>query len=346
MKPKVLLLLDHAPNYREAFLRVLAQNLNLTVVAHSCSTGNLTPPKERLGYKYYELVNAGLLSNFYSREFTMLIKNNAFDVLCIALNVRYPYRFVPFMFDKSIREKWIWWGQILGRSNNLLLLKIKKNLIKRSKGGLTYSEKIVKDIGLQNIYSFNNSQYSISDYVKLENSFDGTLKCLFVGRPQERKKLELLFDLAKINNKVKFRLVGPGMEEYFEEHGSHENIEVYGAASGNQLLEHFKWSNIVINPGHVGLLVMNAACHNRSIIINSSVNHAPEVILAKESNQFFVDFSNLENVSNLFNELIDNSGLMNTKAEELFNKGKESYNIEYMAKIHKDLFYKTVNILS
>ena len=51
----VLLVLDHAPDYRETFFRELALLTRLTVVAQSCEDDGLAAPLERKGYEYIEI---------------------------------------------------------------------------------------------------------------------------------------------------------------------------------------------------------------------------------------------------------------------------------------------------
>lgn len=80
------------------------------------------------------------------------------------------------------------------------------------------------------------------------------------------------------------------MKTYFKNKIVPKKIQLHGAASGAALQDHFAWSN----------LVMNAACHKRPIVIDSKMNHATEVFLAKEACQYFVDFTNQEEVNGFF----------------------------------------------
>jgi len=166
------------------------------------------------------------------------------------------------------------------------------------------------------------------------------LKFLFVGRPQKRKKLELALKLAKRRKDVIIRLVGPGMDDYFKDMGIPENVEFYPAAHGSELIEHFQWSNLVINPGHAGLLVMNAATHNRPLIIDSVSEHAPEIQLARESDQFFVDFENQEALDSLLGNLINNPFVYEKKGSQIHKIAKNKYTVENMTEKHMYLFQK------
>lgn len=341
---KVLFVLDHAPDYREAFLRYLGSKCNLIVVAQPCKWDNLKPPKLRSGYRYIELSKSYGKTIRFNFELRGIIKLNTPDIICVALNLRHPFRIINFLSLKKYRKRWIWWGQIFGNNDFTVLVNLKKLLIKKSAGCLVYTEDIVERLNIPNVISFDNSQFAEKDYVKLTNNLSmKTFNCLFVGRPQARKRLEMLFDLTSKYDFIKIRLVGPGMKSFFQSFPEHKNIKLFEGATGLELQEHFSWSNLVINPGHVGLLVMNAACHNRPIVIDSEVDHAPEVILAKQANQYFIDFTNEETVNCFFNDLLKNPKQLVEKGEEIFFVAKTKYTIEKMATKHMDMFVEVMD---
>lgn len=337
---KVVLLLDHAPDYRESFLRELSLNCTLTVIAHPCERDNLSNPAERVGYQYYEITKTWGEKIRWNNQHQNIIKNINPDLICVALNLRYPLRFITFLFSRTLQSKWIWWGQIFGRNDNSMLVKLKKHFISNSKATLVYSDDIKVKLGLPGVTSFDNSQFSKKDYVPLENKHSQKLKCLFVGRPQARKKLDLLFLLANRKKNISIKIVGPGVPSFFAHQKLPENIELFPEAHGEQLLNHFEWSNIVVNPGHAGLLVMNAACHKRPIIINSNVQHAPEIILAREAGQYFVNFDDTSQVDELFDRLAQNPSEIEAMGEKIFEVAREKYTIEQMALKHMKVFKK------
>lgn len=340
---KILFYLDHAPDYREAFLQNLSQYYNLTVIAHSCEKDGLKPPAFRKGYKYIELNKTIGNKIRLNVEFSKILGEVKPDVICVALNLRYPFRILKFLTNIELRKKWIWWGQIYGRNNNPVFNKLKIGLIRKSAGALVYTDNIVNKLGMKNIQSFDNSQYSHKDYVKLKNDFkNSVLKCLFVGRPQPRKRLEIIINIAQKRKDLFFRLVGPGMIDYFKDIEVPSNVELFPAAHGKILRQHFKWSNLIVNPGHLGLLVMNSASHNRAIVIDSKVNHAPEVILAKKTNQYFIDFTDDVEVNNFFDELIENPTSLISKGEQLFKYSIKKYTIEEMVRKHRLMFDRII----
>lgn len=341
---KVLLYIDHAPNYRESFLNELGKYYSLTVVAHPCEIDGLKPPNTRSEYEYIELnrtFGKGIRFNFQLSKIINQIKP---DVVCVALNLRYPIRILDFLINSKLKSRWIWWGQIYGRSENIYLHKLKELLINNAAGALVYTDDIVSKLKAKNVKSFDNSQFSQREHVELENVLDKvSLRCLFVGRPQKRKRLELLIELAKSRKDLSFRLVGPDMVEFFKDTLLPSNLELYPAASGEKLQEHFKWCNLVVNPGHVGLLVMNAACHNRPIVIDSKVEHAPEVILAKSADQYFIDFLNKNETNIFFDSIIKNPDDLINKGKQLYKYSIEKYTVEKMALNHTIMFDQIIS---
>ena len=290
MKSKVLLVLNHAPDFRESFLRELGNLVDLTVIASSCEEGNLIPPNERQGYHYKEVQMTRYLGLQWPQTTFTFDELLFFDVICCSFSLRAPYWWLLFMKYPSLRIKWVWWGQIYGRSNSLVFNGLRKLLLTRSASVLVYTNEIAKrlkhEFGLEAV-SFNNTEICESEFqtgVHEVNS-RGRLNLLFVGRNQERKKLHRLIDLIGHNRNMQLRLVGKGMSDlpipgYLFEN---ERIKTYGHTAGYALKQHFDWADLVVNPGHAGLLVMNAARHGKGILIDKSSHHAPEDILAKEA---------------------------------------------------------------
>jgi len=334
---KILFLLDAAPDYRELFLRELGKKCDLTVVSYPSSFYKLTPPDKRLNYSYLQLNPGDETSKYLNNGLSSIIRSEKPDIVCASLNLKYPARIADFLRQKK-HVPWIWWGQIFGRLS--FLDPVKKLLVNLADGTLVYSNDIKNRLNNDRVISFNNSQHSVNDFRKTKNVIGKQIHCLFVGRPQERKKLHLAVKFAFEREDIVIRLVGPGMLSYFNGSKLPKNIQLYDAAYGKELAAHFSWANAVLNPGHAGLLVMNAAAHNRPIIINSSVKHAPEIELAKRSNQFFTDFEDRAHLHTLFNKFFDNSNLLQRKGDQLYELAKSEYTVEYMVESHLKMFEK------
>ncbi len=327
---KVLYLINFAPNYRDNFLTELAKHVDLTVTAYPGNEANLVDPENREGYRFISLKRKKFLGfNFNLDEFTLA--NDDYDVVIVGYTLWNPLRMINLFRRK---KRVICEGLIYGKSNSLVTRFLRKIFIESSEGVLVYSKMVMNRLSEETnkpIIAFNNTSYS-----KLEikpqalPELNDKLNIIWVGRYQERKKLERLYDLAKLDSRVRVRLIGPGINEIFTKKIALENFQVFSGAYGDELEQHFAWSHIVFNPGGAGLLVMNAARSGRSIVIDNDSHHGPEIQLAIDAKQDFIDFSNLESVKNYIDSLFEKSNYLQNKAKGLTEQ-MEYYTIEHMA---------------
>lgn len=341
---KVLLVVDHAPDYREEFFRELASYCDLTVAAQPCNPDSLSVPAERIGYHYIELPVLGRHFLRWQVGLISLLKDERWDVRCVDLNIRQASRVLSFFLYPRLRSNWVWRGHIFGRHNNKFVFWLKRALLKRTHTCLVYSEpqagRTTEIFGLRAI-SFNNTEVRQSEFRSPSwKSLQGFLNFLYVGRNQDRKKLTRLIRLAERNRKISVRLIGPGMEqlpipEWLLASG---RVEVFGKINGTELNSHFDWADLVANPGHAGLLVMNAARHGKGIVVDNSSDHAPEYWLAKESGQPFIDFSSEEAVDRFVNCVLSDCALTKKWGYQLQQLAMKKYTIENMAHCHFSVF--------
>ena len=185
---KVLLTLNHAPHYRELFLRNLGEKVNLTVFAKPCYTANLIEPDKRENYSYYEdnsskfFLKFGLQLN--KGEWKLLKKK--WDKIILSWDLHHILRYVFFMLSKN-KKKVIWMGHVYGSSKSKFLDSIRRYFINSSGGVLTYSEEIVKKLKKDGIkvplWSFNNSEVSINDIQAQPFEFiKDKLKCRTISK--------------------------------------------------------------------------------------------------------------------------------------------------------------------
>lgn len=341
---KVLLVIDHAPDYREQFFRELSSYCDLTVVAQPCALDGLMPPAERVGYNYLELPVYGKRSFRWQSGLIGLFRKGDWDVKCVDLNVRQLSRVVPFIFVSKFRKNWIWRGQIFGRRRSHTLFYIKKFLLHRAVACLVYNEpsarRLEQEFGVRAV-SFNNTEVRKDEFRQPKiNNERGPLRLLYVGRNQKRKKLDRLISLVDRRSDVLLRLVGPGMDELSIPNHlvASSRIELFGKTNGDALNHHFDWADLVVNPGHAGLLVMNAARHGKTIAVDSRSEHAPEAWLAKESGQPFLDFSKEYEVDRFIDGVMADKMVLEEWSYQIQKLAKEKYTIENMARIHLAVF--------
>lgn len=331
-KFKVLYLINYAPNYRDKFLVELGKYVDLTVTSFPGSEANLKDPAVRTGYRYIPLQRKKLLGiNYNSNEYS--IASGDFDVIIVGYTLWNPFRMINLFRRK---KRVICEGLIYGRNNDMFTRLLRKLFINAGEGILVYSEMVREKLANETekpIIVFNNTSYSRSEVEPIPlNPVINHVNVVWVGRYQERKKIERLYELAKADSRVNVRLIGPGIRSAFEKFPAIPNLEIFDAAYEQELYEHFKWSHLVLNPGGAGLLVMNSARFARAIVIDINSHHGPEIQLAKDAGQDFIDFSKPEIVIEYINKIFDDPFDLHVKAQRLCKVMQENYTIEFMAK--------------
>ncbi len=340
---KVLLILNHAPDYRESFLRELGSQVDLTVVAQPCDPDGLTPPDERVHYRYVEIVPFKFFGLFWQPGLRSILHERPWDVVCVSANLRHISRLFLFLTHQSHRERWVWWGHILGRSESKILSIFRKYLVSNAACCLVHGKSIAaclnEEFGV-NAVSFNNTEIKENELRQGVFEEHKELRLLFVGRYQPRKQLERLVALVDRMDSVQVRLIGPGMETLSipSDLLASGRMEIFDRTVGNELNSHFDWADLVVNPGHVGLLVMNAARHGKGIVIDSDSDHAPEFYLAKEAEQPFIPFADIHAVEQFVTEVRKNRALLQHWGAVLQKKAKQEYTIEAMVGTHVRVF--------
>jgi len=327
-KITVVYIINYAPNYRDVFLQELGKYVDLTVISFNGIHVNLKDPEKRMGYNYIELPQKRFLNiSFNIDEFKEA--GGCYDVIIIGYNLRNPFRLLNLVRRKRV----ILEGLMYGKNNNFLIKMARRFVINFAEGVLVYSnlvkEKLEKEVS-KPIISFNNTSFQKADIeiLPLEKNIE-KLHILWVGRYQKRKKIERLIHLAEIDDRVKVRLVGPGLRENVE--SSKDNIQVFEGAYGEELKAHFNWSHVVFNPGGAGLLIMNAGRFGRPIFIDNNSHHGPEIQLAIEANQKFLNFAVEKEVKELVSRCIENPDILQKKGLILAEKLSDRYTVEFMA---------------
>jgi glycosyltransferase involved in cell wall biosynthesis len=120
-------------------------------------------------------------------------------------------------------------------------------------------------------------------------------------------------------------------------------VEVYGRTVGDELRPHFDWADLVVSPGDVGLLVTNAARHGKGILIDADSDHGPEYWLAKEANQPFISFGDVEVVYKFVEEVLTDRVALRHWGETLQAVAKSEYTVEQMVQRHIGVFHAIAN---
>lgn len=343
---KVLLILNHAPDYRESFLEGLAKSaeIELTVVAQPCRPDRLSPPTARNGYKYIEIMPFKFFGLLWQPGLRSILRTTNWDVVCVSANLRHISRIFLHLSSHQFWKKWIWWGLIFAESDLKVNNLVRRYLFKRSAGCLVHGKSVLARLHDEfdvKALSYNNtevqeSEFRNGNFEKIPNK----IKILFVGTYKPRKKIERLIELAYRRRDVWVRIIGPGMEQLVisEDFINNERVSIYNKITGDELNSHFDWADIVASPGNVGLLTMTAARHGKGIVIDKDSYHGPEVFMAEEAQQPIISFGNNKDVDEFLDCLHDNPSLLQLWGSTLQELAKREYTIENMVKVHVSAF--------
>ncbi|WP_319525405.1 glycosyltransferase [uncultured Desulfosarcina sp.] len=340
---KVLLILDHAPDYRESFLRELSNHVSLTVGAQPCEQDGLAAPDRSNDYTYVDLPSRRFMGIFWQPHLEAILLSEKWDVICCDFNLRHFARLFYFLKYRRLHQRWIWRGLIFGSNKNAAINAVRKFFLKGSAACLVYSdevaEKIKEDFGLSAV-SFNNTEVKQDEFRKGFFDNHNELRLLFVGTFKPRKQIGRLVALAQRRSDVHVRVVGPGMEQLDlpVELKAMDRITILDRTTGQALNRHFDWADLVVSPGNVGLLVMNAARHGKGIVVDNNSYHGPEHWLAKKAGQPFISFGSANDVDEFIQKVMNNRELLQQWAEQLQNLAKEKYTVEYMVQAHYQTF--------
>lgn len=346
---RVLLVIDSAPDYRETFLRSLGSVVDLDVFGRRCDEVGLVPPDVREGYRYRDVAVTQIGPLAFQPQLNGALASGGWDLVCCDLNLRYPSRIGLYRQARREGIPFVWRGQVFGNNDNAVILALKKRLLGGADGILVYSlpiaDRVREQFGLEAV-SYNNTEVSAAEFREGVFRPSSELKVLFVGRYQKRKHLERLLSAVERNSWLSARFIGPGMEVLRERTSPAmaERATMEGYLVGAELNAHFDWADIVVSPGHVGLLVMNAARHGKGIVIDSGSTHAPEYFLAQQAGQPFVDFSSPPVVDGFLHALWNDRKRVQELGRDLQAVARREYTVEYMTSRHLEVFKSAAGI--
>ena len=322
VKKNILILQNQIPYYRKALYNGLSKYYNITVL-HS---GPISISDNDL---YKEIVIKNTKISKLNFQFGMLkqIKINSYDAIIAMFDISWVYNILA-LFLKPEKTKFLWWGH--GYGNNRQGNMLRNLLVKQSDGLILYSNRFVDEFKKNGIDP--NKIYIGDNTIEVENyCFNKNIKrdtFLFVGRIQERKGLEFLFQafseiIDKIPNYIKIVIVGDGDKEkeklkLLAKKINIENRIVFkeGTIDPDLLKNYFQKALAYVSPGHVGLGVLHSFAYGVPVVTCKNRRHAPEFDNLNSSNSFICeDYSSLK--SNL-SKLANNRNLS-------YKKGKEAY---------------------
>lgn len=236
---------------------------------------------------------------------------NNFDVVVSMFDLHWPMNVLPALFKRKYR--FLFWGHGLGRNN--LGNKLRRWLVNRVDGIVVYSQQAqnkLLGIGVETdkIYVANNTveveNHGVDDEVTPSDF-------LFVGRLQERKRIDLLLKAfhrmlqkGDIPEEIKISIVGDGqprqeLEELAENLGIADRCKFWGAITSNtELKPIFNRSIAYMSPGPMGLGINHALAFGVPMLSDSSQVHGPEAAILSDKNSVMINANEDEQRIELF----------------------------------------------
>lgn len=256
-----------------------------------------------------------------------------FDVVVYSFNLYRPI-FLRTLWKK--KPATLLWGHGYStRNKRRLIVGVRNFLIKRSNGLLLYTgeskSRIERATGHKNIQVLNNTLL-VKNATNTE--FDSSEKRLvYVGRIQERKRLDLVVEILEVLNKqpennISLRIVGEDMCSFKNRYpaSKYTFLEYFDATyHEDELLEHFEKSWAYISPCQVGLGVNHSFAYGCPVVTLQEAKHGPEFFYCDHSNSFLTSGSELKNtIEHLFSN-VEEVRKKGNRAFQFFNENLTSH---------------------
>jgi len=172
---------------------------------------------------------------------------------------------------------------------------------------------------------------------------------LFCGSLYPDKRLDILIDSADLIYKANpdFRLViigdGPSRHEIVEAQKTRSWITWTGVRKGVEKAGWFKIADIVLNPGLVGLHVLDSFCAGAPMITTSDALHSPEIAYLKhEHNGLIIEGSDTNQYASEIISLLSNDAMLTKLQQNALADGSQ-YTLDNMVSHFADGIVKCLN---
>lgn len=161
----------------------------------------------------------------------------------------------------------------------------------------------------------------------------GLMKVLYVGRLQERKRLDLLLQgCARLDPSPELTIVGDGPARDRLAALAQRILpaaQFAGALQGQPLMQYFEQSELFVLPGTGGLAAQEAMAHGLPIIIAEGDGTQQDLVTSK--NGWLVEPGNLEALTRALAEAMSRRADLPKMGIESYRMVKEHINIDAMA---------------
>ena len=346
------------PSYRIPFFDLLADALDGSVSvfygfprAHEMLQANVTPARAHstrgknrhlFSGPFYLCWQAGLMS--WLRDWDP-------DVLIMEANPRYPSSRQAIGWMKQHKRKVIGWG--LGSTPvphrfGKLRLTSRRNFIRHFDALITYSQlgaQQYADLGFpaERIFIAPNAvaakplDAAPSRPMRYEQN---RAQVLFVGRLQERKRVDLLISAAAllpVDLQPRLHIVGDGpARDALQEQARTEkvNAKFYGAVHDTDLAQLFRKADLFVLPGTGGLAVQEAMSYALPVIVGEADGTQSDLV--RPSNGWVLRSNTAAELAELIQMALKDVAELRRMGEASYKIVSEEVNLEKMVSAFQD----------
>ena len=276
----ILILQNEIMDYRRPVYNGLAEHYDV-VVLHSGR------PSVKEGDRYREVITPRQRLWRFNLQHGSPLRTmiGDFDAVVAMFDLGWPTYLAPLFWRK--RPKYILWGHGYGRGQ--VARAVRDRLIRRADRLLLYADEHVdlmvsRGVDRSKIAIAWNTMHVPNHHdtsSMLKNSF------LFVGRLQERKRIDLAIEAfarlqGRIGDEIVLDIVGSGepeddLRQIAAEHNVSSKVVFHGRVDDSAALaELYSRAYAYVSPGPVGLGVLHSLAYGVPVITLGSGRHGPE----------------------------------------------------------------------
>ena len=280
MAIKLLILQGVIPHYRVPIFDALGREFELTL-AHSDPLASV-PARD---FRVACLRDIGVGGFHYQQRVAALARDH--DVVIAMFDLRWLSS-LQLCLESEARG-FVWWGHGFGRSR--IARALRTAFVRRADALLLYDEAARHDfeargIAPEGIFVAPNTVEVAHPFVTPDASARKSF--LFVGRLQQRKRIDLLIEafgavVAELPSDIGVEIVGEGpelssLESQVVALGLRERVTFHGGVTDeNALRDIFGRALAYVSPGHVGLGILHAGAYGVPVVTQPSKGHGPEI---------------------------------------------------------------------
>lgn len=364
---KILFVFNHPAPYKVDFFNELAKEVDLTVFFERKKEKDRVKDFYKTNYKFHAIFSTGLSfgnGNSYTKEVIKTIQNGNFDLIIMnGYHTLTEMKTIDFL--RKYRVPYVLYinGGIIKNKEPSLKKKLKQKYI--SNADLYFSpdtnsnkyliyygaakEKII-NYPYSTIYKKEvlNAPLTILDKQALKTELNIPYDKIVISCGQfiKRKNYELLIEQWKdVSPNIHLIIIGGGKlkKSYLQLIKKYKlnNVHIFDFMKQDLLFKYFQVSDLFIFPSKEDIYghVINEAMSQGLPILSSKFVNASLNLIKEDTNGYFYDYNNKDELINKINLILNKEKQMSEKAIET----AKNYTIEKMTQFHVAQFQEWTN---